>query len=252
LAGTPYAGLPPQSVTLQQVLALSPQPAALQQLTVSQVNVNATPLRKVKIASLLLSTTPLATLPAPAGGWCSYLAGQPANCGSAGASYLATVGPVDVELQGDDLGAYYQSTPIDLNGLTLQHSTLPAVPLNVMGLGLTSLGSVATTALASPAKFVSCTTAEMSSPTCDTLTHAQSNGKIQPPPGATFGTLLADSPRAIGTVLLTNVIVGLIRLKGCPSRSSPSTPLWRTHRFPPLGLLPTPSILTSFAGLRRD
>ena len=236
LSGTVYSGLPPQSVTLQQVMALSPAPAAVQNLTMDQFKAFNTAIRKVTIASFLLSTTPFTSLPTPNAGWCSVL--PTAHCTQ---SWLSSHGPVDAELLGDSLAGYYAGTPVNVNGLALQNSPLPGTPLAIIGIRYTSLGAVKTTALKTPANFVTCTYTEMTSSTCDNLADAQSNGKIVQPANtaqlvsSSLGSLLSDSPSAVGTLLLTNIVSGLVPPQGLPVEKLNLTDIVNNSPIPSTG-----------------
>jgi len=149
LAGTQYAGLPLQSVTLQQVLALDPAPAALSDLTLAQIDLSQTPLATTSFTAMFLWGVPLAALPAPAGssGWCDFLSSARVNCSSATAVDPATWDLLDLELAGDDLSAYY-AEPVQLSGVPLRGSSygspLGDVFLTDIQLSATPLGALPT------------------------------------------------------------------------------------------------------------
>ena len=233
LAGSAYDGLPLQSITLAQVLALTPAPAALHQLTLGQLDTSATALRRATLAAYLLGTTRTSALPAPTGQtWCAFLAGQPSNCTTNGGA-VAALSLLDLEIGGDNLQAYYAGTPINLVGLGLANSSLTYLPVNDIDLSLTSLGQTATTRLTTPATFVSCTPS--TSATCDTLADAQGARAIQQPPGATLGALLTNSPAAVGQLTLSNLLPGLVSRPNLPVESLPTSALVAGSPLPASG-----------------
>ena len=67
LAGTPLAGKPLQTITLQQVLALNPQPAAVHNLTLGNLVVADSALGQVTIGALALGSTRRSTGSGPGG-----------------------------------------------------------------------------------------------------------------------------------------------------------------------------------------
>jgi uncharacterized delta-60 repeat protein len=140
LEGTPLAGLPLQSITLQQVLALDPLPARVAELTLAHLPLNSTPLNSTSLAALLLGRTPLAGLPAPAGGWCAFLADQPYSCTSG--VDLDTTTLAELETRGDDLTGYYLA-PIRLADVTLaEGATVSSLLLTQTELAVTPLGDL--------------------------------------------------------------------------------------------------------------
>lgn len=110
LVGTPYQGLPPHTVTIQQLLAVAPEPPALADLTLDEIDLAATPLKNTSITGTLLGLAPLSSLPAPGAvagdvnAWCTYLAGQPYSCAN-GVTAATTI--TDLEVGGDDLADFY-------------------------------------------------------------------------------------------------------------------------------------------------
>ena len=212
LAGTPYAGLPTQSITIQQLFALNPVPAALHKVTIGQLDMSATGLRKVSVGSYLLGRTPTSALPAPSGGFCAYLTGQPANCSN---TNVATASVVGLELQGDSFQSYFASTPINLVGLALTSSPLSTTLLNNIDVAQTTLGAVRATALTTPSTFLKCTPSSTAGP-CFTLADALASGNIQTSAGATLGALLANSPSAVGQLFLSNLLLGLMSRQSLP------------------------------------
>ena len=219
LVGTPYAGLPTQSITLQQLLALSPVPASLHKVTIGQLDLSSTGLRRVSVGAYLLGRTPTSALPAPSGGFCTYLTGQPANCSN---TNVATASLVGLELQGDSFQSYFSATPINLVGLSLAGSPLSTTLLNNIDIAQTTLGVVRTTSLTTPSTFLKCTPSSSPGP-CYTLADALASGNIQTTAGATLGALLADSPSAVGQLYLANVLLGLMSRQNLPIENLTST-----------------------------
>ncbi|HMC39284.1 MAG TPA: hypothetical protein VKI19_06455, partial [Acidimicrobiales bacterium] len=177
LAGTPLDGIPTQSITLAQVLALNPRPASLSGITLADIALSGSTLMKVSLGAFLLGTTPVSSLPTPAGSssWCAFLAGQPDNCTTNSAGTAQSL--IDLELGGDSLQSYYSGTPVNLVGLAVQNSPLTYLPIQNIDMSLTSLGQVATTALKTPATFLNCTPSSTSS-SCDTLFDAQKQSNL--------------------------------------------------------------------------
>ncbi|MEY2450784.1 MAG: large repetitive protein [Acidimicrobiaceae bacterium] len=219
LAGTVYAGLPTQSITIQQLFALNPVPAALHKVTIGQLDVSATGLRKASVGAYLLGRTPTSALPAPAGGFCNYLTGQPANCSN---TNVATASLLGLELQGDSFQSYFSSTPINLVGLALTGSPLSTTLLNNIDVAQTTLGAVRATALTTPSTFLKCTPSSTAGP-CYTLADALASGNIQTTAGATLGALLANSPSAVGQLYLSNLLLGLMSRQSLPIENLAAT-----------------------------
>ena len=205
LAGTPCASIPVQSLTTDYVAANCA--AALANVTLEDIQINATLYRNVSLAAFALGQTPYANLPSP----CTYISSQPATCANQNAS---TTSLVDLELLGDDLKQYYSSVTINVNGLQLVNSPLPQVWItDILRLSDTSLGPVLVSALTSKATFVTCGN---SCPAGLTLAQAQTNGQLVSGPGATLGALLADSPAAVGTLPLATLLIGMIPREALP------------------------------------
>ena len=139
LSPNPFAGVPLQNITLDQVLtAFDAQPSAtgLNSVTLGSVDLASTPLRSVSVASLLLGATPLrsvqvgATAPPNAfGDWCAILAGLGYSCTDLG---LTADSPV---LAADLAGVPLRSVP-------LRSVPLRSVPLRSVDIGSAPLRSV--------------------------------------------------------------------------------------------------------------
>ncbi|MGB9376583.1 MAG: hypothetical protein WCB04_03625, partial [Mycobacteriales bacterium] len=166
LAGTAFANQPLQNVTLQDVLALDPAPAAVSGLSLADIDVSRTPLRNVSLVAFLLGNTPVANLgPLPTG------------------VTDGTQSLVGLELAGTNLNAYYQAG-IHVKGKTLVDAPLAGVRLGDMWLSQTPFGAVPTSAV--PSSWYSCSLA------CATLADAQAaNPDTGLTNAATVGALLA-------------------------------------------------------------
>ena len=101
--------VPLQTLTMEDALEINPDGVGA--LTLEEIDLNSTAMRRTSLAAIVIGIRPLAALPEPAGGWCAFLANQPFNC-SNGVS-LAETTLVDLEILGDDLSAYYDE-PISL------------------------------------------------------------------------------------------------------------------------------------------
>ncbi len=114
LKGTSWEALlgsdiPLQTLTLEDAYAINP--SGVGALTLDQIDLNSTAMRRTSLAALVLGVRPLSALPAPSGGWCEYLTGQPYNCSNGASTANDTL--VDLETLGDDLSSYYDE-PISL------------------------------------------------------------------------------------------------------------------------------------------
>lgn len=221
LAGTQYAGLPLQSVSLQQVLALDPAPAALNAISLAQIDLSQTPLARTSFTAMFLWGVPLSALPTPAGAssWCTYLATASANCSSATAVDPATWDLLDLELAGDNLSSYYAS-PVALAGVPLRGSSytspLGDVYLTDIQLSATPLGALPTT---DPAVAALLTCASSCAPTLGATQDAD--------PGAVSPTArLADAValvpgHGVPSVSVGDLLAGLLRTEDLPVEHMP-------------------------------
>ena len=146
LAGTALAGKPLQTITLQQVLALNPQPAAVHNLTLGNLLVADSALGQETIGALALGNTPINGLGTPAQtqaiatqllAWCRSIPAAAANCS------LDTIG--NQSLFALSLaGAPINGLPINglpMNGLPLNGLPLNGLPINglpINGLNLSA------------------------------------------------------------------------------------------------------------------
>ena len=212
LAGSACADIPEQTLTVQYVFDNCA--AAVQSITLDDIQVNDTALRNVSLAAYVLSFTPASRLPSP----CSYLTGQPATCAN---NDLTHTSLLDLELQGDNLAAYYTAVTINLNGLDLSNSLLPPVWLADIGLSDTPLGAITVGSLAHAATFVNCG----ASPCAANLTLGPGAGQ-QP-----VGRWRTRRRRAVcwrtrrrrsGTLPLASLLVGLIPRGALPFEQLPT------------------------------
>lgn len=105
---------PLQTLTLEDAYEINPDGVGA--LTLGDIDLNSTAMRRTSLAAIVLGVRPLAALPAPDGGWCNHLADQPYNCSNGADPQTSTL--VDLEILGDDLSAYYES-PISLRDTDL-------------------------------------------------------------------------------------------------------------------------------------
>jgi uncharacterized delta-60 repeat protein len=126
--------VPLQTLTLDDAFQINP--TAVGNLTLADLDPNSTALRSTTLAALLFGGRPLSALPAPGGGWCSFLASQPFNCGNGVDPATSTL--FDLEISGDDLAAYYAS-PISLKATSLGtgDSAAPLANIRLSDLDLT-------------------------------------------------------------------------------------------------------------------
>lgn len=143
LAGTMYADAPTQTVTLAQVYALDPLPSGVAALTLADVSFESTALRGSSLAAVLLNQVVLNKLPAPEGGFCALLAGQPKDCSNGVDLDKDTL--FTLELAGDDLSAYY-AKPISLAATDLgsgeDRATVATIDLRYVDWSATPAGTI--------------------------------------------------------------------------------------------------------------
>ncbi len=108
------ADVPLQTLTFDDAFQINPE--GVGNLTLDDIDPEATALRRTSLASLVLGTRPLVSLPEPSGGWCAFIAAQPYNCSNGADPSSSTL--FDLEIGGDDLSGYYE-TPIALTAIDL-------------------------------------------------------------------------------------------------------------------------------------
>jgi parallel beta-helix repeat protein len=204
LAGTPLANQPLQDITLQQVLALDPEPAALQNLTLGDLELADSALGQLTIGALVLGSTPINGLGTGAASieqqlqtWCESVvtSGVPAtDCSLAniGNQSLFALGLAGAPINGLPInGLPINGLPINglpINGLPINGLDLSASPINglpINGLPINGLEINGLNVLLSD--VIDCSKVDCSSAT--TLGEAAADGAIVP--GATYGQLLA-------------------------------------------------------------
>ncbi len=153
LAGTVYASQPVQNVTLQQVLDLTPPPAAVQALSLADIDLSRTALRNVSMVAFLLGNTPAGNL------------GLALPAGTDTTQSL-----IGLELGGLDLTSVY-AAGVHLKGKLLVDAPISNVRLGDMWLSQTPLGAVPLSAV--PASWYRCTSSPGNA--CSTLADAQAN-----------------------------------------------------------------------------
>ena len=163
LAGTALAGKPLQTITLQQVLALNPQPAAVRNLTLGNLLVADSALGQVTIGALALGTTPInglgtdaASIETQLQAWCTRPPASAANCSLAaiGNQSLFALSLAGAPINGLPInglpmnGLPINGLPINglpINGLNLSASPINGLPINglpINGLPINGLPAV--------------------------------------------------------------------------------------------------------------
>jgi len=213
LRGTALEGAPPNTVTLQQVFALEPEPPALAELTLDQVDLTQTPLRDASVASILLGQVPLDKLPEPPDGWCEFLAPQPYDCGSGVQLGRDTL--LSLELNRDNLDAYLaRPLPLRSDGVDLTASTLFTFALVDIELKATPIGALPSSALGG---LLAC------APNCrPTVAEAQAAD----PDGfsdATLGELVREGVPQLAGLTLGDMLPGLLPPADLPFEQAPTS-----------------------------
>ena len=237
LAGTALAGKPLQTITLQQVLALNPQPAAVRNLTLGNLLVADSAIGQVTIGALALGKTPINGLGAEAASietqlqaWCTGVAGA-ANCSlaSIGNQSLFALSLAGAPINGLPInglpinGLPINGLPINglpINGLNLSASPINGLPINglpINGLPINGLPAVTL------ATVVDCTKAGVNCLSSQTLGQAAALGGIKST--ATIldllRILLADGSPVQNTLTLGDVIGLLIKSADVPWETLP-------------------------------
>jgi uncharacterized delta-60 repeat protein len=213
LAGT-NLDVPVQSATLQDVFALDPVPPGLNDLTLADVDLNATPLRDASLAAFLLAPRPLDALPAPSGGWCAFLAGGPVDCTSGVDPSRDSL--LFLELRGVNLSPYY-SQPLNLAAADLgsgdQQAALARILLVDVELSATPFGAVPASEVAD---LLAC------GPACTGTLAEQQAAAPEHFTSATLGDLIERLPLpSLADISLGRVLVGLIPAAEIPYERAP-------------------------------
>ncbi len=237
LAGTALAGKPLQTITLQQVLALNPQPAAVRNLTLGNLLVADSALGQETIGALTLGTTPInrfgteaASIETQLQAWCTGVAGA-ANCSlaSIGSQNLFALSLAGAPINGLPInglpmnGLPINGLPINglpINGLNLSASPINGLPINglpINGLPINGLPAVTL------ATVVDCTKAGVHCLSSQTLGEAAALGGIKST--ATIldllRILLADGSPVQNTLTLGDVMGLLIKSADVPWETLP-------------------------------
>ncbi len=239
LAGTPLAGKPLQTITLQDVLSLPTPPS----ITLGELDLSTSALGRMTIGALALGSTPInglgseaSTIESDLQAWCRHVA-PTADCSAAsiGTASLFALGLAGAPINGLPInglpinGLPINGLPINglpINGLDLSASPINGLPINGLPINGLPLGTLPINGL--PALGDVCT-----DPTCGgatTLAEAQANGAIKP--GATLGDLRFYDDLTIGdleqsldgpdsTVTLGDLIGLLIKRADVPWETLP-------------------------------
>ena len=229
LTPNPFAGVPLQSITLDQVLdAFDAQPGAtgLSAVTLSDVDLGSTPLRSVTMASIALGSTPLRSVPiedatgVPSGeavfaGWCNMLSSLGYSCEALG---LTADSPI---LALDLASVPLRSVPlrsVPLRSVDLTAAPLRSVPLRSVNLAGIPLGTLPLSAIGSTrSSIVDCSKLD-----CATRTLADAAAAQALVSAATLGALFdAVTDREVLPGSLLELLQGLINVRDYPWEKLP-------------------------------
>jgi hypothetical protein len=151
LQGTTLAGLPLQTVTLQQVFALSPRPAAVEHLTLGQLDLSNSTLGQMTIGALALGATPINGLGLPADALTSLLAWCSCSSSTLASQSLFALGLAGAPINGLPInglpinGLPINGLPINglpINGLDISASPINGLPINGLATGATPINGL--------------------------------------------------------------------------------------------------------------
>ncbi len=145
LAGTPFAGLPLQTLTLGQVLANTTAAGRLNSVPVGSINLARSPLGSLTPAAIGLGSTPVASIPVPPVDgepatdttlqrWCKWLSGPPVNCTVP--TSLTTTTMVSAALQGAPVAS------IPVGSIPVGSIPVGSIPVGSIPLGSIPVGSI--------------------------------------------------------------------------------------------------------------
>ena len=145
LAGTPFATLPLQNVTLADVLGNATAARNLSSVPVGSIDLTRSPLGSLTPATIGLGSTPVGSIPVPpADGepstdstlvrWCVWLHGPPVNCTSTTSLGDTTV--VSAALQGAPVGS------IPVGSIPVGSIPVGSIPVGSIPLGSIPVGSI--------------------------------------------------------------------------------------------------------------
>jgi hypothetical protein len=201
----PFIGVPLQAITLDQVLDANPP--GLNSISLSDVDLSATPLRSIAMASILLGATPLRSIPVEGASadvftnWCSVLTSLGFSCAALGLNADSSVLAVDLA------GVPLRSIPlrsIPLRSINLSAAPLRSIPLRSINFESAVIGGLLLNKI-DPAKRA--TIVDCSAPTdCANGTLADAARDNHIVAGATLGTLFDavnanDLPGSLGELL---------------------------------------------------
>jgi uncharacterized protein YjbI with pentapeptide repeats len=150
LEGTALQGVPLQDVTLGELAALSPPPAALapsspDPLTIGQVDLSSTALRSLSLAAIALGGTQLSSIavPSPAADWCAAIAAAGSSCADVGhtPADIGNATLIELNVKGVQLSSI-QLSSIQLSSIALASSQLSSIQLSSIQLSSIQLSSI--------------------------------------------------------------------------------------------------------------
>ena len=154
LAGSAYAGLPLESVTLADVLSDPIADANFETLNLGDLDVSSSPLGSIPLSSIALGATTLSSIPLPGSSsgtsalssWCTELASLSFDCSSQFGIDVSTGNDNGVTLLSLALaGVPLHSIPlssIPLHSIDLSSSPLHSIPLSSIDLASNPIGSI--------------------------------------------------------------------------------------------------------------
>ena len=223
LTGTPFAGVPLQSVTLQQladyanstpVAPQPPVPDVVKNLAWANIDLSRTAWRDVTLTAFLLGDTPLNALntPSSTGGWGQF--NNPpidATNTTVLSDFVNHHALIDLELAGFDLSTYYHHDDVTIPAVS-QLSDAPLTTLLVGSLNLANMTKIG----AVPASSFGLPTAS-SCASGTTLAQIQHNDPRNTsgcgiPDSLQLGAVIAAIQNASGTVKISDVLPGLVSM----------------------------------------
>jgi hypothetical protein len=184
--------VPPQNVTLAQLLdlggvdatlpplALSANPpSSVEPLTLGEIDLRSTPVRSISLLSLALGSTPVRSIPIePNTGdsqadWCAFLQSQGFDCGLLGLN-VDTTTVLSLEFAGVPVAATVADTPV--RSIDLAASPVRSIPVRSIDVTVSPVRSILVRDL--PPGIVDCTIMDCSPTSTQDLGDAQEAGAI--------------------------------------------------------------------------
>ncbi|MEM9655608.1 MAG: hypothetical protein AAGA65_26215, partial [Actinomycetota bacterium] len=140
LAGTPFAGLPLQNVTLAEALSTGNLDGA----SLTTVDLNATPVGAIPVGAIALASTPVGAIPLEGGqDWCDLLlAISPGyNCTTTPQADPNTDSLVDLAIQGTPVGAIPVGA-IPVGAIPIESLPVGAIPVGAIDIVGTPVGAI--------------------------------------------------------------------------------------------------------------